>query len=76
MEEVLIGAGCTDTSRPHGGGMTTDYKYAIFERANEIAETEFGRDFYELSQDDQSKVWMRAEHDWADSQMARADFGL
>jgi len=53
--------------------MSTDYKYDIFERANEIAETEFGRDFYELSQDDQSEVWIRAEHEHIDSLVSWAD---
>jgi hypothetical protein len=50
-----------------------DYKYEMQMRAEELAEEEYGVDFYALSQDQQFTVFERARQDWIDARVSKAD---
>ena len=54
--------------------MSSDYKYDIQMKAEEIAEEEFGTEFYSLPQDVQMQVYQRGMDVWRDDQCARADY--
>ena len=43
-------------------------------KAEEIAEEEFGIDFYSLPQDKQMEVYQRGLDHWTDARMAEADY--
>ncbi len=53
--------------------MSGDYKYAALLRAEEIAQEEFGVDFYDLPQDKQCEVYQRGIDDYFDSMCGQAD---
>jgi len=53
--------------------MSGDYKYAAQMRAEEIAQEEFGVDFYDLPQAKQCEVYQRGMDDYLDSMCAQAD---
>jgi len=50
-----------------------DMKYEIHLIAEEIAEREYGCEFYDLPNDKQTEVWNKAEAEWADRQADRSD---
>lgn len=50
-----------------------DYKYAMQMRAEEIAEEEYGMDFYDLPEHIQTKVFREAEEGHFDDMAHRAD---
>ena len=54
--------------------MLDDYKYAAQMRAEEIAEEEFGVDFYDLPQAKQSQIYQRGLDDHVESLYERADY--
>jgi hypothetical protein len=53
--------------------MHGDYKYAAQLRAEEIAEQEFGCDFYDLPPERQAEIYERGLHGHVESLMDRAD---
>jgi len=50
-----------------------DYKDWIQNRAEELAEEQYGRDFYDLSDTLQIGIWNRAEADYHDREADRVD---
>lgn len=54
--------------------MSTDYKWDIQERAEEIAWNDHDCDFYELTEAQQEAVYKRATEDWSEGLDARADY--
>jgi hypothetical protein len=54
--------------------VTGDYKYEMQLIAEQIAEDEYGKDFYELSQDLQYQVFTRAEREYVERACDRADY--
>jgi len=53
--------------------MSSDYKYAAYLGAEEIAENEFGVEFYDLPQDTQMEVYGRALRNHCESLYEQAD---
>ena len=53
--------------------MPSDYKYAIQMEAEEIAEREYGKSFYDLPDALQTKVYEQGMDSWRDEQLSRAD---
>ncbi|HEY1209170.1 MAG TPA: hypothetical protein VGE85_07365 [Terracidiphilus sp.] len=53
--------------------MSSDYKYATQIRAEELAEEEFGADFYSLPAATQDKLFSRAEASYWDDLFDAAD---
>ena len=53
--------------------MHGDYKYAMQMEAEEIAEQEYGCDFYDLPDSLQTVIYERGMDKWRDKQFARAD---
>lgn len=51
-----------------------DYKYWMQERAEEIADAEYGKEFYELPDDLQYEIFNRARRDYGDAMADRADY--
>jgi hypothetical protein len=52
----------------------SDRKWQMHVIAEEIAEREYQVDFYSLSDDVKDTVWSRAEVEWMERAMARADW--
>lgn len=50
-----------------------DYKYAIQSRADELAQERYGKDFYDLTDEQQYKLFTEAEESEGDALSARAD---
>jgi hypothetical protein len=44
--------------------LTGDYKDDVQALADEIADREFGEDFFDLANDQRTAVFLRAEQDW------------
>lgn len=53
--------------------MSGDYKFDIQSRAEEIADQEFGKDFYDLTDEQLGEVYRRAVSRWSDDLLNRAD---
>ncbi len=53
--------------------MRGDYKYATQVIAEELADEQFGSDFYELTQDQQFRLYNMALEIYRDQQYATAD---
>ena len=53
--------------------MTTDYKYAMQVVAEEIAETEYDKDFYDLPQEIQDKVYNMGVDRFTDKMISKVD---
>ena len=51
----------------------SDYKEAIMERAESLAEDQHGTDFYSLSADQQHRLYEAAMQDYYDRQADRAE---
>ena len=51
-----------------------DIKEKYQERADEIAEEKYGKEFYDLTSDQRGEVWLAAERDVADGMADHADF--
>lgn len=56
--------------------MMRDMKYEIHCIAERIANEKHGCDFYDLSKELQSKVWGKAEAEWNDKQIDKAEHML
>ena len=54
--------------------MSGDYKYDMQLIAEQIAEDEYGKDFYELSNELQYQVYTRAEREYVERACDRADY--
>lgn len=54
--------------------MSTDYKWDIQERAEEIAWNDHDCSFYELTEAQQEAVYKQATEGWTDSLASRADY--
>ncbi len=54
--------------------MSGDYKYDMQMIAEEIAQEEYGEDFYDLPSDLQHQVFLRAEDRWVDRAASGADY--
>ncbi len=54
--------------------MSGDYKYEIQLIAEELAEERYGKDFYDLSQDEQYTVFTEAQKQWVERQCDHADY--
>ena len=50
-----------------------DYKYEMQMLAEETAEEVYGKGFYELSQEEQYRVFRGAEEDWVEKMQGSAD---
>lgn len=50
-----------------------DVKYEMFLIADEFAYEKYGHGFYDLSQEQQTTIWKRAEEEWADREIAKAE---
>jgi len=50
-----------------------DYKYEMQMLAEETAEEVYGKGFYELSQEEQYRVFRGAEGDWVEKMAGSAD---
>lgn len=44
----------------------SDYKMEIQEIAEEIAQDEYGKDFYSLTSDEQYQVYLQAQERWSE----------
>ncbi len=53
--------------------MATDYKDWIAERANDLAQERYNKDYYGLPDNIQMELWARAEADYTDYYAARID---
>ena len=53
--------------------MSSDYKWDIQERAEELSWDRYDTDFYELSKELQDQVYRDATEGWQEGVMARAD---
>ena len=50
-----------------------DYKYAMQMRAEEAAETEFGRDYFDLPESVRDRLYNKASQDYVDDMAQAAD---
>ena len=50
-----------------------DYKWACSERAFQLAEERYEKDFYDLPDEVHNKLFAEAEHDETDNLVSRAD---
>jgi hypothetical protein len=51
----------------------SDMKWETFEIALDIAQDEYGKDFYELSQDERDEVYGRAAEAWMEGRISQAE---
>lgn len=54
--------------------MSSDYKYDIQVRAEELASERFDCEFYDLPADKQELIYKEATDDWTESLAEKADF--
>lgn len=45
----------------------------IAQRADELANIQYGKDFYSLSDETQQRLWIEATEEYADREASRAD---
>jgi len=54
--------------------MSSDYKYDMQMRAEELAEEQFDVQFSELTPEDQDKLFAQAQEWWIDAQFSKSGF--
>ena len=52
----------------------SDYKYWITCKADEIAEDEYGKDYYDLTDEEQGKVYQKATASYTDAYSGMMDY--
>lgn len=53
--------------------MATDYKEWTAERADELAQEQYNKEYYDLPDEVQIELWNRAEADWINRQAGEMD---
>lgn len=52
----------------------SDYKYEMQLLAEQAAEEQYDKDFYDLSPEEQDKLYNKAMQDWHDQRVSQAEY--